>query len=103
MCIRDRCQSGTGFASCGVAVKAEEHFLGVLAFRKKTVKGFSRNGENIKAILQGADLGMEHVVKTTVLLADIADFGAMNAVYDGFHYRLRHDVEYHCAVCRQDS
>ena len=31
--------------------------------------------------LQGADLGMEHVVKTTVLLADIADFGAMNAVY----------------------
>ena len=22
------CQSGTGFASCGVAVKAEEHFLG---------------------------------------------------------------------------
>ena len=37
--------------------------------------------ENIKAILQGADLGMEHVVKTTVLLADIADFGAMNAVY----------------------
>gem|GEM_PF-6088457 len=23
--------------------KAEEHFLGVLAFRKKTVKGFSRN------------------------------------------------------------
>ena len=37
------CQSGTGFASYGVAVKAEEYFLGVLAFRKKTVKGFSRN------------------------------------------------------------
>ena len=37
--------------------------------------------ENIKAILQGADLGMERVVKTTVRLAAIADFGAMNAVY----------------------
>ena len=37
------CQSGTSFISCGVAVKAEEHFLGVLALRKKTVKGFARN------------------------------------------------------------
>ena len=37
------CQPGAGFTSCGVAVKAEEHFSGVLAFRKKTVKGFARN------------------------------------------------------------
>src|SRR5699024_3341216 len=37
------CQSGTGFASCGVAVKAEEHFSGVLAFRTETVRGFARN------------------------------------------------------------
>jgi len=37
------CQSCAGFISCGVAVKAEEHFSGVLAFRKKTVKGFARN------------------------------------------------------------
>ena len=43
-------QSGTGFASCGVAVKAEEYFLGVLAFRKKTVKGFSRNAAQGKII-----------------------------------------------------
>ena len=37
------CQPGAGFTSCGVAVKAEEHFSGVLAFRKETVKGFARN------------------------------------------------------------
>ena len=37
--------------------------------------------ENIKAILEAAGVGMSSVVKTTVLLADINDFGAMNEVY----------------------
>ena len=36
---------------------------------------------NIKNILAAAGYSMNDVVKTTVLLADIADFGAMNAVY----------------------
>ena len=39
---------------------------------------------NIKAILAAAGADMSHVVKTTVLLADIADFAAMNAVYAEF-------------------
>ena len=37
--------------------------------------------ENIKAILEEAGLSMSDVCKTTVLLADIADFGALNEVY----------------------
>ena len=37
--------------------------------------------KNVGAILSEAGLGYEDVVKTTVLLADIADFKAMNAVY----------------------
>lgn len=37
--------------------------------------------KNVGAILADAGLGYEDVVKTTVLLADIADFKAMNAVY----------------------
>lgn len=37
--------------------------------------------ENIKAILAEAGMTMECVVKTTVLLKNIADFGAMNEVY----------------------
>ncbi len=37
--------------------------------------------ENIKAILADQGLTMENVVKTTVLLSDIADFTAMNEVY----------------------
>ena len=36
---------------------------------------------NIKNILAAAGYSMNDVVKTTVLLADIADFAAMNAVY----------------------
>ena len=39
---------------------------------------------NIKAILAEADADMSNVVKTTVLLANMADFAAMNAVYAEF-------------------
>lgn len=37
--------------------------------------------ENIKAILAAAGADMAHVVKTTVLLQDMADFSVMNEVY----------------------
>lgn len=37
--------------------------------------------DNICAILEEAELTLDNVVKTTVFLADIKDFGAMNAVY----------------------
>lgn len=40
--------------------------------------------ENIGAILEAAGLTYNDVVKTTVLLADMADFAAMNAVYAEF-------------------
>ena len=39
---------------------------------------------NIKNILAAEGLDMSHVVKTTVMLKDIADFAAMNEVYAGF-------------------
>ena len=39
---------------------------------------------NIGAVLEEAGLGFGDVVKTTVLLKDIADFAAMNAVYAEF-------------------
>ncbi|MDD6320739.1 MAG: RidA family protein [Oscillospiraceae bacterium] len=37
--------------------------------------------ENVKSILAEAGLEMSDVVKTTVMLKDIGDFAAMNAVY----------------------
>ncbi len=36
---------------------------------------------NLTAVLRGAGLTLADVVKTTVYLADMADFAAMNAVY----------------------
>ena len=39
---------------------------------------------NAKAILEAAGLGLANVVKTTVFLADMADFAAMNEVYAQF-------------------
>lgn len=39
---------------------------------------------NIKSILEQAGSGMDKVVKTTVLLADMGDFAAMNGVYAEF-------------------
>jgi 2-iminobutanoate/2-iminopropanoate deaminase len=39
---------------------------------------------NASAILQAAGLGLSDVVKTTVFLADMGDFAAMNEVYASF-------------------
>ena len=39
---------------------------------------------NIIAILDAAGTSMAYVVKTTVFLVDMADFGAMNSVYAEF-------------------
>lgn len=39
---------------------------------------------NVKNILEAAGLSLDHVVKTTVFLADMALFAEMNAVYAEF-------------------
>lgn len=48
----------------------------------KDITGQTRQSlANVKAILAEAGLTTDNVVKTTVYLADMADFAAMNAVY----------------------
>jgi 2-iminobutanoate/2-iminopropanoate deaminase len=39
---------------------------------------------NLTALLKAAGLGFEHVVRTTVFLADMEDFAGMNDVYSRF-------------------
>ena len=39
---------------------------------------------NVKAILEEAGLTLANVVKTTVYLADMVDFAAMNEIYSQF-------------------
>ncbi len=43
-----------------------------------------RSLRNLSAVLDAAGLGWADVVKTTVFLADMADFAAVNAVYARF-------------------
>jgi len=40
--------------------------------------------ENVKAILDAAGFSLEHVVKTTVYLADMEDFGTVNKIYERY-------------------
>ncbi len=37
--------------------------------------------ENLRAVLQAAGADLEHVVKTTIFVADMQDFGTVNEVY----------------------
>jgi 2-iminobutanoate/2-iminopropanoate deaminase len=50
---------------------------------------------NLRAILEAAGTSLDRVVKTTVFLTDMADFGEMNAVYErafGTHRPARSTV-----------
>ena len=40
--------------------------------------------ENLKAIVEAAGSSLQRVVKTTVFLADMTEFGAMNEVYSRY-------------------
>ena len=54
-------------------------------FAEGGIKELTRQSlTNMKNILAEAGLGMENVVKTTVFLADMADFSQMNEVYASF-------------------
>jgi 2-iminobutanoate/2-iminopropanoate deaminase len=47
-----------------------------------TAKQTEQVMKNLTAVLRGAGLGLADVVKTTVYLADMADFQTMNQVYE---------------------
>ena len=68
---------GFMFASGQVALdpKTNEFFGGDI--RQQT----ERVMENIKAIVEAAGSNLHHVVKTTVFLKHMNDFGAMNEIY----------------------
>ncbi|MBQ1973899.1 MAG: RidA family protein [Paraprevotella sp.] len=54
-------------------------------FASEEIKEQTRQSlKNISEILKAAGTDMSHIVKTTVFLADMADFAAMNEVYAEF-------------------
>ena len=40
--------------------------------------------DNVKAVLDSAGMTMDHIVKTTIFLADMGDFAVVNGVYDSY-------------------
>ncbi len=55
------------------------------AFPEGGIKAQTRQSLlNVKAILEEAHLTMDHIIKTTVFMADMGDFADMNAVYAEF-------------------
>ena len=40
--------------------------------------------ENLKAILTASEIGFEHVLKTTIFLANMEDFAAVNEIYGSY-------------------
>lgn len=40
--------------------------------------------ENVKAVLEAADMTFENIVKTSIFISDMHNFGAINTVYGGY-------------------
>lgn len=40
--------------------------------------------ENMKAVLEAADMSFENVIKTTIFIMDMADFARINSVYSRY-------------------
>lgn len=70
------CSGTMLFVSGQIGITADGAFAG------DTVEAQTRQVfTNIRTILGARGLGLESIVKTTVLLADINDYGEMNALY----------------------
>jgi 2-iminobutanoate/2-iminopropanoate deaminase len=62
--------------------------LGIEPVSGELVEGVEAQAEralrNLQSVLDAAGLGFDDIVKTTIFLADIGDFAAVNAVYARF-------------------
>ena len=71
--------NGLIFTSGQIPLKPSGEFLD-LDIREQTKLVL----ENLSNVLKEANSGLDYVVKTTVFLANMADFSAMNEVYEGY-------------------
>jgi len=72
--------NGFLFISGQVALDPKTGEMTEADIRKQT----ERVLENVRGIVEAAGSKMTHVVKTTVFLKDMNDFGTMNEVYSGY-------------------
>lgn len=90
--IADRAPKAIGPYSAGVKAGNFIYTAGQLGIDPKTgefvpggIETETRQAlNNLKAVLESAGSSLQHVVKTTVFLRDMNDFGLMNGVYAQF-------------------
>ena len=89
--IAERAPAAIGPYSAGIRAGSTVYVSGQLpadpttgAFPEGIEAQTRQSLNNLKAILEAEGLSMSNVVKTTVLLADIANLAAMNGVYAEF-------------------
>ena len=87
--VSDKAPRAIGPYSQGVIVDGTVYTAGQIALDPESGEVVGRNTaeqteqvlKNLAAVLEAAGSGLQMVVKTTVYLADMADFPAMNEVY----------------------
>ncbi|WP_295483879.1 Rid family detoxifying hydrolase [uncultured Succinatimonas sp.] len=85
----DKVPAAVGPYSAGIATASAVYLSGQLPINSETgsmPEGIeaqtAQSLKNVEALLESVGLTFDNVVKTTVLLSDIADFAAMNKVYE---------------------
>ena len=85
----NKAPAAVGPYSAGIATASTVYLSGQLPIDPETgvmPEGIEAQTEqslkNVKALLEETGLSFDNVVTTTVLLSDITDFSAMNAVYE---------------------
>lgn len=72
--------NGTLYASGQIAIDPETQKM----VENDIVAQTERICKNIEGVLKAAGMGLENVVKTTCFLADMADFGTFNGIYEKY-------------------
>lgn len=72
--------NGTLYASGQIAIDPETQKM----VENDIVAQTERICKNIEGLLKAAGMGFENVVKTTCFLADMADFGTFNGIYEKY-------------------
>ena len=72
--------NGTLYASGQIAIDPQTQKM----VENYIVAQTERICKNIEGVLKAAGMGFENVVKTTCFLADMADFGTFNGIYEKY-------------------
>ena len=99
----DKAPAAVGTYSQGVAVNGTYYFSGQIGLNAQTgnlAEGFQAQLDtvmnNIDGLLNSQDLKRENIVKTSIFLTDLNNFGAVNEAYIAFFkapYPARSTVE----------